>query len=67
MVKNAMHTIGQKEVDGHMRNCASIHDVAGQGRNLCKSPWMYHDGGQRQKRTWSELGTHWQGYAAQLE
>jgi hypothetical protein len=31
-----------------MRVSASIHDVAEQGRNLCRIPKMDHDGGQRQ-------------------
>jgi hypothetical protein len=38
MVRNAIHSVSPKEVDGHMRSSNCIHDMAGQGRNPLWNP-----------------------------
>jgi hypothetical protein len=60
MLRGTRHLISQKKAVGYMRIGVSIHDVEGQGRNLCKITRTCPNGDQRQKRTWSGLGTHWQ-------
>jgi hypothetical protein len=38
MVRNDIHSVSPKEVDGHMRSSNCIHDVARQGRNPLRNP-----------------------------